>query len=66
VVGCKETDELLALKRLSIRRDSTSTVLSFLAPEDPGHATLTAYIISDCYVGLDVEHDVPLLLHPTS
>lgn len=66
VVGCKETDELLALKRLTIRRNSTSTVLSFLAPEDPGHACLTAYLVSDCYLGLDVESDLPLLLHPAS
>ena len=64
VLGCKETDELLALKRISIRRHSTNTVLSFLAPEDAGPATLTAYVISDCYLGLDVEHDIPVHVHP--
>ena len=66
VLGCKETDELLALKRITMRRNSTSTVLSFLAPEDPGHACLTAYLVSDCYLGLDVESNLPFLLHPAS
>jgi hypothetical protein len=66
VVGHKETDELMALKRISLRRQATSSSLSFLAPEDPGQATLTVYLISDCYVGLDVEQDVDVLLHPAS
>ena len=64
VLGDKETDELLALKRISIRRHSTNTVLSFLAPEQPGPATLTAYLISDCYLGLDVEQEIPVHVLP--
>lgn len=58
VLGERETGELLALKRLGgLRGRSMSTSLAFFTAEDPGDATYTLYLVSDCYLGLDQQYD---------
>lgn len=46
--------EVLALKRVSIGRESPAH-LQILAPADVGEYEYTLHVVSDCYVGLDVE-----------
>lgn len=59
VLGDAVTGELLALRRLGpLRGRSTTTSLAFFAPEYPGPATLTLYVVSDCHLGLDQQFDV--------
>jgi len=53
----KGRDELLALKRVSFG-DKTTCSLSFQAPEKAGHYEYQVFMISDAYLGLDVEHQI--------
>lgn len=55
-----EGDELHALKRVHLDRGSTSTSLSFLAPEEPGTYHFEIYLISDSYIGLDQRHKISI------
>eukprot|EP00736_Rhodelphis_marinus_P006135 Rmarinus@m.26158 len=56
VVGDFETGELLALKRINLAEQMT-TKLTLLAPEDPGQYTLSLCLISDSYIGLDLQNE---------
>jgi len=58
VLGASD-GELLALKRITSPA-AGPTRLSFAAPEDPGHAELTLWLVSDCIRGLDQRTTVPL------
>jgi len=62
VLGWEEGDELLALKRIAVRRQQTSATLSFLAPEQPGPAVLRLMVVSDCYLGLDAATSLQVAL----
>jgi hypothetical protein len=55
-------DELLALKRISVRREQTTASVSFLAPEQPGASALQLRVVSDCYLGLDAFVSLPVSL----
>ena len=55
VLGCEEQGELLALKRVTVRR-KTETTLTFYTEDlgvESGDVTLSLYLISDSYLGLD-------------
>ena len=59
VLGERDTGELLALKRLGgLRGRTMSTSLAFFTAEEPGDATYTLYLVSDCYIGLDQQYDI--------
>ncbi|KAK7072359.1 activating signal cointegrator 1 complex subunit [Halocaridina rubra] len=60
VLGEVESGELLALKRVPPIRGKTTHMLTFETPTDPGYAVLTVYLISDSYLGLDQQYDIPL------
>jgi activating signal cointegrator complex subunit 3 len=60
LIGEVDSGELLALKRLGYIRTKTVTTLAFLAPEEPCRKIYTLYLISDCYLGLDQQHDLCL------
>jgi pre-mRNA-splicing helicase BRR2 len=55
VLGCEEQGELLALKRVTVRK-KTETTLNFYTEDldiESGDVTLSLYLISDSYLGLD-------------
>lgn len=56
-VGYK--DELCGIKRVSIRKRSNASI-SILAPNYPGNFMYTVYLLSDCYLGLDQQFDIPV------
>eukprot|EP01047_Picozoa_sp_COSAG01_P036816 COSAG01_NODE_2892_length_6906_cov_7.041134_2_plen_487_part_00 len=69
VLGCAKQGELLALKRITVR-NVTETTLTFYADDiDPGDGPLTVltlYLISDSYLGLDQQYDIPIRILPSS
>ena len=60
LIGEVDSGELLALKRLGSVRGKTTTNLAFSTPEEPCRKIYTLYLISDCYLGLDQQHDLCL------
>ncbi|KAJ1476167.1 hypothetical protein T484DRAFT_1825769 [Baffinella frigidus] len=62
VVGCYQSDEILAIKRVVLRRESTVVPLEVVLPEQPGDTTLTVQLVSDTYLGLDARTALPLRL----
>ena len=66
VLGCEAQGELLALKRITVRR-KTETTLSFYTEDlgvDSGDAKLSLYLVSDSYLGLDQQYDLPIYIDP--
>merc|ERR1712146_224120 len=59
VLGLEDDEgtELLALKRVRFS-SKTTTKLTFAALDDPAEVTLTLYLISDAYLGLDQEYSI--------
>jgi hypothetical protein len=56
VLGCEQNNELFALKRVRIAASAqTEHVLMFQAPDNAGKYELAAYLVSDCYFGLDAK-----------
>lgn len=60
VLGEVESGELLALKRVPPVRGRSTQMLSFRTPDITGNAVLTLYVMSDSYLGLDQQYDIPL------
>ena len=63
VLGNVEDDQdLLALKRVPPLRSTRSSrqQVSFYTPEKKGRFILTLYLMSDAYLGLDQQYDIPL------
>lgn len=65
VLGDPETDELLALKRLSMRNGPNETLtnkasssIGFDTPERLGKHRYTLYLMCDGYIGLDQQLDI--------
>lgn len=65
VLGDPETDELLALKRISMRNGPNETLtqratthISFETPERLGKNHYVLYLMSDGYLGLDQQVDI--------
>jgi len=66
VLGDVENKEVLALKRIGFIRSSSRAELSFYTPECEGRQLLTLFIMSDSYLGLDQQYDIPLHILPAS
>ncbi|CAL4069160.1 unnamed protein product, partial [Meganyctiphanes norvegica] len=60
VLGEANSGELLSLKRSPPVRGRSTYTLSFRTPKAPGRAVLTLYVMSDSYLGLDQQYDLPL------
>ena len=61
VVGDPETRELVALKRVGGVRGRVRHSL-VVSPERVGRLGLSLYVMSDCYLGLDHQFALPLLV----
>ncbi|KAK1555940.1 hypothetical protein Q3G72_033688 [Acer saccharum] len=55
VVGDTKSNQLLAIKRVSLQRKSR-VKLEFAAPAEPGKKTYTLYFMCDSYLGCDQEY----------
>lgn len=66
VLGEANSGELLGLKRSPPVRGRAKHTISFRTPKAPGRAVLTLYVMSDSYLGLDQQYDLPLEIIPPS
>ncbi|AAD30595.1 Putative RNA helicase [Arabidopsis thaliana] len=55
VVGDTKTNQLLAIKRVSLQR-KVKVKLDFTAPSEPGEKSYTLYFMCDSYLGCDQEY----------
>jgi pre-mRNA-splicing helicase BRR2 len=55
VVGDTKTNQLLAIKRVSLQRKS-KVKLDFTVPSEPGEKSYTLYFMCDSYLGCDQEY----------
>lgn len=55
VLGDTKTNQLLAIKRVSLQR-KTNVKLDFAVPSEPGEKSYTLYFMSDSYLGCDQEY----------
>ena len=60
MLGEIDSGELLALKRVGFFSDRTKVSLAFTVPEHSSRKILSVYVISDCYLGLDQQFELPL------
>ncbi|KAG1665183.1 Activating signal cointegrator 1 complex subunit 3 [Nymphon striatum] len=61
VVGCVDTQELMALKKVGfVHQRMNSHSLVFYTPSISGRHIYTVYVFSDCYIGLDQQYDIHL------
>ncbi|OTF71583.1 hypothetical protein BLA29_003853 [Euroglyphus maynei] len=63
ILGCEEESELIAITRLPcIQPYSTQVNLRFRTPdiESSKRIFFTLYLLSDCYIGLDQQYNIPL------
>ncbi|CAG0914937.1 unnamed protein product [Notodromas monacha] len=65
VLGCVDSGELLGLKRVGYIATRATFHLTFHTPPAPGRLLLTLYLVSDSYLGLDQQFDIPLQLDPS-
>jgi len=57
-LGSQANDELLAMKRVSIRGQRCTNRISFQATPRLGRLQLTLYLMSDCLMGFDQQYDL--------
>ncbi|XP_022221242.2 activating signal cointegrator 1 complex subunit 3 [Drosophila obscura] len=57
-LGSQANDELLAMKRLTLRGQRTTNRISFQATPRRGRLQLTLYLMSDCLMGFDQQFDL--------
>lgn len=57
-LGSQSNDELLAMKRVSLRGTRSSQRISFQATPRRGRLLLTLYLMSDCLIGFDQQYDL--------
>ncbi|XP_030371420.1 activating signal cointegrator 1 complex subunit 3 [Scaptodrosophila lebanonensis] len=57
-LGSQANDELLAMKRVSLRSTRSSNRISFQATPRRGRLLLTLYLMSDCLIGFDQQYDL--------
>ncbi|XP_077950237.1 activating signal cointegrator 1 complex subunit 3 isoform X2 [Gasterosteus aculeatus] len=60
IVGEVDRRELLAVKRVGYVRQRTAVSVAFYTPERTGKCIYTLYLMSDSYLGLDQQYDIPL------
>ncbi|KAH8409768.1 hypothetical protein KR222_006442 [Zaprionus bogoriensis] len=57
-LGSQANDELLAMKRVTLRGTRSSNRISFQATPRRGRLLLTLYLMSDCLIGFDQQYDL--------
>lgn len=57
---------LHAAEKLTSQKRVVKHDLRFQAPPIPGQYTMDLHILSDCYAGLDEEHEFSFIVHPAS
>ncbi|ALC46005.1 CG5205 [Drosophila busckii] len=57
-LGSQANDELLAMKRLTLRGTRATNRISFQATPRRGRLQLTLYLMSDCLMGFDQQYDL--------
>ncbi|XP_017101915.2 activating signal cointegrator 1 complex subunit 3 [Drosophila bipectinata] len=57
-LGSQANDEVLAMKRVTIRGKRSSNRISFQATPRRGRLQLTLYLMSDCLIGFDQQYDL--------
>ncbi|XP_050739858.1 activating signal cointegrator 1 complex subunit 3-like [Eriocheir sinensis] len=66
VLGEAESGDLVALRRVSGVRGRSTYQLSFKTPTNTGRSVLTLYLMSDGYLFLDQQYDIPLRVVPAT
>lgn len=66
VLGEIENKEVIALKRIGYIRNRSKSQLAFYTPEKTGRIIYTLYMMSDAYLGLDQQLDIPMEILPAS
>ncbi|KAK1376814.1 DExH-box ATP-dependent RNA helicase DExH12 [Heracleum sosnowskyi] len=56
MVSDAKTNQLLAMKRVCVKRKSEKVKLDFAAPGQTGRKTYALYVICDSYIGCDLKH----------
>jgi hypothetical protein len=59
LIGNRKTNELLAIKKFSFKSKITKNI-NFTTPKMIDNESLTIYLFSDSYVGLDQEYSISL------
>ncbi|EDV93019.1 activating signal cointegrator 1 complex subunit 3 [Drosophila grimshawi] len=57
-LGSQSNDELLAMKRLTLRGTRSSNHIAFQATPRRGRLLLTLYLMSDCLIGFDQQYEL--------
>ncbi|XP_055327556.1 U5 small nuclear ribonucleoprotein 200 kDa helicase-like [Paramacrobiotus metropolitanus] len=60
VLAETSSNTLLSIKRVNVTSAEVKLKLDFLAPEPAGKHHLSLYLMSDCYMGCDLEHELAL------
>ena len=58
VLGCADSGDLVAMKRVVMTQKKTKAILVFNTVSTPSYLIYTLYLISDCYMGLDQQFDI--------
>ena len=65
LLGEASSNELIGLKRCAPVRGRAEHTIAFSTPPGAGiDAVLTLYVLSDCYLGLDQQYDIPMHILP--
>jgi pre-mRNA-splicing helicase BRR2 len=59
ILGDVKTNKLLSIKRFTIKKNTTVISLDFL-PKTAGTVQVRCYVMSDSYIGVDLEEDLTL------
>ncbi|KAE9553444.1 hypothetical protein FO519_003357 [Halicephalobus sp. NKZ332] len=59
LIGNKKENSILGFKKVSPIVDSKEVRISFTSPAMPGNYTLTVFILSDSFLGIDQEYNFP-------
>ncbi|XP_071692835.1 DExH-box ATP-dependent RNA helicase DExH12-like [Rutidosis leptorrhynchoides] len=66
VVGDTKSNQLLAIKRVSLQRKSKVKLDNITAPSEPGKKSFTLYFMCDSYMGCDQEYSFTVDVKPAS
>lgn len=66
VVGDTKSNQLLAIKRVSLQRKSKVKLDNITAPSEPGNKSFTLYFMCDSYMGCDQEYSFSVDVKPAS
>uniref|UniRef100_A0A7E4USK6 MIF4G domain-containing protein n=1 Tax=Panagrellus redivivus TaxID=6233 RepID=A0A7E4USK6_PANRE len=62
LVASKSSNNVLGFSKVAPIEGSRDVRVTFTTPQMPGPTTLTVFILSDAYLGIDQEYDVPCVL----